>query len=444
MLSCSTYEIPLRPTWKALALLTAATLLASFLAARAIKIAVIEACANSNSLAKIQSALAMDPDNPELLANQGLIYYYNLEAMNPQAALQSLRRAVDLSPYRTTYWMALGSACELAQDLACADRAVERAQSLSPTTPRVQWWIANYYLRTNRVEAGLRAFRRILEMNQSYAPTVFRLALQAVDDPQEVFRQLFPSGSDPYEQAWFVDFLAEQGQVDLAYQLWSRVQARPGGRFDVNAAQPLLEGLISRGKVAEAWQVWLELERVGIVPKPSPANSDNLIYNGGFEQPPLNAGFDWYWRKAPFISTDVRDSEAYEGAACVRVDFTANSNEDFELLYQTVRLAPNQSYRLQAFLRTQDITSDSGPRLEVVDPECPKCLDVFSETTTGTTPWHAVLLDFAAGAQTRFVRIVVRRIRSRVFPTEITGTFWLDAVSLKSVQEASSAGGPQP
>jgi len=69
--------------------------------------------------------------------------------------------------------------------------------------------------------------------------------------------------------------------------------------------------------------------------------------------------------------------------------------------------------------------------LRVLDPDCPHCLDVTTETTVATTPWHTVSARFATGAETRFLRLSVWRPRSRSFPTEITGQFWLDAVSLK-------------
>jgi len=61
------------------------------------------------------------------------------------------------------------------------------------------------------------------------------------------------------------------------------------------------------------------------------------------------------------------------------------------------------------------------------------CLDVASETTVGTMPWHPLGLNFTAGPQTKVVRIALWRPRGRTFPNEIAGSFWLDAVSLKAV-----------
>jgi hypothetical protein len=90
-------------------------------------------------------------------------------------------------------------------------------------------------------------------------------------------------------------------------------------------------------------------------------------------------------------------------------------------------------------VRSEEITSDSGPRLRIVDPACSECLDVSTEATLGTTGWHQVRLSFTPGAQTEFVRLSVWRPRSRSFPAEISGQWWVDAVSLKALNSASQS-----
>ena len=65
--------------------------------------------------------------------------------------------------------------------------------------------------------------------------------------------------------------------------------------FPFSSAQPYLERLIDRGRIDEAVKVWQDLERLAIVHRPQSDEKDNLIFNGDFEQFPLNAGFDWRW-----------------------------------------------------------------------------------------------------------------------------------------------------
>jgi hypothetical protein len=161
----------------------------------------------------------------------------------------------------------------------------------------------------------------------------------------------------------------------------------------------------------------------------------NLVFNGGFEQPPLGAGFDWRSQPSPYVSVDFADASPYEGTYCLRVDFPVSENDEFEPVYQILPVAPNQAYTLAAYVRSGDITSDSGPRLRVMDPSCPSCLDASTATTVGTTPWHTVTLKFFAGPQTQAVRVSVWRPRSRTFPMDISGSFWLDAVSVRAERQ---------
>jgi hypothetical protein len=167
-----------------------------------------------------------------------------------------------------------------------------------------------------------------------------------------------------------------------------------------------------------------------VIPNSTDGETGNLVYNGRFNHLPLDAGFDWRDPNTQYVETDFQDPYGERDSTCLRVDYAAGKNLESEPVYEFVPVMPNHSYRLQADVRTDSVTSDSGPRLRVLDPVCPECLNVSTETTVGTTPWHQLTLDFTTGAQTRLVRLSVWRIRSRTFPMEISGSFWLDNVSI--------------
>jgi hypothetical protein len=171
---------------------------------------------------------------------------------------------------------------------------------------------------------------------------------------------------------------------------------------------------------------------VEVVPRPDSGERDNLIFNGSFERPPLNAGLDWRFGASPFLNIDFSDPAAYQGTRCLRLDFTVGRNETFVGPHQFVPVDPNHAYVLQAYVKTQNITSDSGPRLQAVDQGCPACMNFLSDSTVGTTPWHLLSLKVLTGPKTQLIDIVVLRLPSRSFPNEITGSFWIDSVSLKA------------
>ena len=126
-------------------------------------------------------------------------------------------------------------------------------------------------------------------------------------------------------------------------------------------------------------------------------------------------------------------SRPVAGGRVLRIDFTVAHNADDEPIFQIVPVAPGQTYVLKTYERSEGITSDSGPRLRVTDPQCPQCLDAVTDGATGTTPWREASVRFTAGA-TPVIRISVWRPRSRSFPMDISGRAWFDGIALQPIQ----------
>jgi tetratricopeptide (TPR) repeat protein len=367
--------------------------------------------------------LAWDADDPRLEDQLGQVY----KDTDPAEGLRHLRRATQLSPASRLYWSDLESACESSGDAQCADQARERLLQLCPMVPAYHWLVADSCLRTNRVDTALEQFRRLLQLDPTYAAPVWS-SLQTLQQPETVFQKVLAGIPDAELQVEYVDFLSDQGDNDAAYRIWRRV-VTDSPSFPFSSATPYLDRLIASSRIEEAVNVWQDLERLGIV---AVANQkDDLIFNGDFERAPLKAGFDWRTGPPTYLAVDFSAPGAYHGAHCLRVDFTVSRNDEFEPVYQFVPVLSGHDYRLEAFVRSEDITSDTGPCLRVSDTQPGGFADAVSETMVGTTPWHPVRLSFSTGPKTQAVRVSLWRPRSRAFPTEISGTAWLDAVSLR-------------
>jgi len=369
--------------------------------------------------------LALDADDPQLQDRAGEVY----KDIDPTESLRHLRRATQLSPDSRLYWSALEAACETRGDTRCVDQAGERLLQLCPMAPAYHWLAAQSCLRTNRLDIALEQFRRLLELDPTYAEDVWS-SLQTVQKPDLIFQKVLADNPHAAIKVGYVDFLSDQGDNDTAYRIW-RLVAADSRPFPFSSAAPYLERLIDLDRIEEAVNVWRDLERLGIIKTYKTNEKDNLVFNGDFEQPPLKAGFDWRAGPTTYLAVDFSAPGAYHGTHCLRVDFTVSRNDEYEPVYQIVPVLPRHRYTLVAFVRSQDITSDTGPCLRVSDIQPAGFPDAISETTVGTTPWHAVRLSFSTGPQTQAVRLSFWRPRGRVFPTEISGTSWLDAVSLK-------------
>jgi len=414
-------EISLRPRFRALIFVLAIGGGSLFLAAEASLVGIVS---SFETPAVGRRLLAWDGDDPQLQNRLGQAY----KDSDPTESLHHLRRATQLSPASRAYWSDLEVACESRGDVQCVNQAGERLLQLCPMVPFYHWLAAQSCLRTNQLDAALAQFRRLLELDSTYAPDAWG-SLQTVEKPEAVFQRVLAGNPDAPLKVGYVGFLSSQGDDDGAYRIW-RLVAADAPPFPFSSAAPYLERLISLGRIEEAVNVWQDLERLGIVKRSATNEKDNLVFNGDFEQSPLNAGFDWRTVPTTYLAVDFSAPGAYHGARCLRVDFTVSRNDEYGPVYQIVPVLPNHAYVLEAFVRSQDITSDTGPCLRVSDTQPAGFPDAISDTTVGTTPWHPLRLSFSTGPQTRAVRLSFWRPRSRVFPMEISGTSWLDAVSL--------------
>ncbi|MGA7925158.1 MAG: hypothetical protein WCA20_04070, partial [Candidatus Sulfotelmatobacter sp.] len=303
--------------------------------------------------------LAVDSDDPQLQYRLAQVY----KNIGSAESVRHLRRATELSPYSRFYWSRLGSACESLNNRQCADQARERLVQLCPMVPSYHYDAAQIDLRAHRLDAAVAQFRRLLELDPTFAGGIWS-SLRTVLGPDLVFQKMLADSTDTMTKVGYVDFLSDLGDNDSAFRIWRLAVANPRP-FPFSSAQPYLERLIGLGRIEEAASVWQDLEHLGIVRRPEEEEIDNLVFNGDFEHLPLNAGFDWRWSGMTYLSVDFSAPGAYHGAHCLRVDFTVKRNNDYEPVYQIVPVLPNDTYTLEAYVRSEDITSDTGPSLRV-------------------------------------------------------------------------------
>ncbi len=403
-------------------------MLALLLAAESVRIAWATRLGKSTRTEDLRRAVSLDPTNPDLHFRLGTAEVFNLEDPDTTDGIGQLQRATDLSPHQTRYWTALASACQFEGKINCAGNAISTALALSPMAPRVHWEAANYYLWANRQDLAFSQFRRLLELDPGYAGATFQASLGAASNPGFVYDNVLTSAASPKLKLAYVSFLSSHKYGDFAFQIWKQLAAGKTA-FSFSAADPYLEHLISAHKYQEALTVWNDLEDRGLVPQSGDKN--DLVFNGGFEHIPLNAGFDWRYHQESYVAVEFETHQALAGKGGLRLDFSDVGNHQAEPIYQLVPVKADQAYVLTARVRSTNIVSDSGPRLRVTDPACPKCLTASTSAIVGTTLWHQITLRFRTGPQTSAVRVSIWRARSLGYPTEILGTLLVDQVSLR-------------
>ena len=437
-------EIGLRTQAQAWIFLASLILAGSALVYFGGRTATADTLANSQNIECVKWAVKLDPSNPATHYRLGALRLFSWDKPDSFAAIHHLRRAVELSPNNGPYWLALAAAVESVGDASAAQNAIQYALDRRPMSPDYWWRAANYYLRAGQYESAWEHFRRVLQLSPSHADLVFRLCYRASSDPRVVAEKVLPSDALPALRLAYVDFLTSHRDYEDAFNVWQQIASKGlQTKITFPSAQPYIDRLIADNRPEEAMSVWDDLLKWRVILRPASVNPGDAVFNGTFEQAPLNAGFDWRTTPLPYVVTDLQSPGPLRGAKSARVDFTVKHNEEYEILFQFVPVEPRRAYRVQAMVRSESITSDSGPRMRVVDAASPARLETATAPVTGTTDWHPIELAFSTGSDTRLVRLAVWRARSRTFPLEISGRFWIGAVSMiasGSPGELASAG----
>jgi hypothetical protein len=386
---------------------------------------------DGTSAADLTLAIQLDPGNAEYHLRLARLALYSIANASPEQALEHLSHAAELSPRNVQVWLELSAAHGFQGDAGKAEAYLRRADRMAPYIPAIQWVVGNFVLLQGNSDEAFRHFRTTLDGTRQYDRILFRTAWKSSDDGAKILAELIPPKIGT--EFSYLYFLLGEDKLPESMAVWKLIAANPE-KFDAVRAATFLNRLLNARMPAEAAQVWSDLRDKGLIKPTYQPTAQNLIINGTFEDDLFNAGFDWRIGKVQNVETAVDGATSHSPSHSVRADFNGKANINFGHVYQYVRVEPNRKYRLQGYLKTEGITTDSGPRLRVVDAYDSARLLQFSESYTGTTPgWNQVTMEFQAGPTTEIVVVSLVRLASKKLDNQIAGTVWLDDVSLAPI-----------
>lgn len=424
-------EIPLRSGRRRALVLAAAGGIAIILALSAMRFGIAYTLADSTNISMVQKALWLDRSNPDIQHRLGVLY--NQENTAPLKAVPWLRLSVQSDARRASHWVDLAWTCLAIADQACAQEAFQRAIHSAPDRPHVELEVSNYMLVTGNPGEAVRHVARYMQLDPQHSGSVLGPYFRAFGDSQPLWVALGKERDGNALQMILLDYLAKTGRADQVPAYW-REFVHATSNFPMNETKELIEDLVNAKRYADAAQVWSDLQSHGLITH----DSRNLVFNGSFEHSSEVPAFDWYFPQYPYVKTALTTGTAHDGAHSLLVDYSVPDNTESTAAAELVPVHPNRSYSLSAYVHSDDVTSDSGPRLRVLDPECDRCVDADTANTIGITPWRRVAVTFTTGPQTKVVEVAVWRPRSRSFPMEISGRFWVDSVSLEPLSLAET------
>ena len=381
----------------------------------------------------LERAVKLDPGNAEFPMRLGSLYEYSPVDMQVGKAEEEFRRAAHLDPYDAQTWLDLSAALQFQGRSEEAEACRRRVDLMAPNLPAYQWPLANFYLLQGSTDEALRHFKLVLAGTSQYDTNVFTLAWKASGDAGKILQELIPERAQT--EFSYLNFLISQHRLDDAEPVWKRI-LDGGDEFSPKDASPYIDTLIDGHKPGQAYQVWTDLQHKGLIRSSSAPSGTNLIFDGDFEDEFLNFGFAWRIIPLEGVYAGVNSSIYHSPSHALMVQFSGKDNLQFEHVYQYVKVASGQAYHLQALMKTEGITTDSGPRLEVFDAYNPTVLDKLTDDLTGTTDaWTTVPLDFVTGPKTEMLVVRLKRLPSKKIDNLIAGRVWLDDVRLAPAQK---------
>ncbi len=372
--------------------------------------------------------------NAEAWDRLGETFAADFDNAEPQRAEQFYKQAVELDPYSARYWMDLAAVYEQQRDISSSKSAYQQAQQEYPISADVAWRFGNFLMRNGQESEGLEQIHRAVTIDAKLAHLAISLVWSFEPNVPLLLRTL-PRTRGLYVEA--LDFLAAKRHDDAALQMWKQIVAFPGeSNASLSISFPLIDELIASDRAADAQRVWKDALALAHWPIKESA-PDSMIWNGGFEEPMANGGLGWRFEQSSGDYISVDTDARHSGSQSLRVDFTGGVNLDFAGVWQFVPVAPGTTYDFHCFMQTRSISTESGMMFEIFDPN-DRQVNLHSTGLTGTNPWAPVDLRFTTGPQTHFLEIRLRRFPSRLFDNKLSGTVWVDDVTLTKTVAAQS------
>src|ERR1700720_388548 len=203
------------------ALVGVALTVAAYLAYFSVRTARANYYTDAQTLHGYERATQLDPDNARNWYLLGRYLQYSFEDSNPQRAISSYRKSLEIDPLATSTWLELAATYESEGNDVAARNAFLNAKKTYPLSAEVSWRYGNFLLRQGELEAAFAEIRRSVEADPGRAPEAFSRCLRVEPDANVILDRVLPAKSAIY-MAVMAD-LAQDSQIDNGLKVWSRI-----------------------------------------------------------------------------------------------------------------------------------------------------------------------------------------------------------------------------
>jgi len=320
----------------------------------------------------------------------------------------------------------LASIQESKEDLQAAEQSVRVALELAPGNLESHWQLGSLLLRRGNLANSLEEFRMASSGHAAYFREALKLVWSKSAENIDAVRAITPDS--PKDRLRLACFLLEQGRPLESATIFRQID-RDALLSDRESSQ-YLSGLIAAGHVTLARDLWC-----GLVRGNETLEASNLIWNGGFESDILLdfAQFDWSIQPSNYAQISIDSKTAHGGKRSLRVDFIGRETTRLEEeIKQLTLIRPGARYRLEYYVKTEQLVAPEGPRVVVSGMTSREWIAASDPAPAGSSDWQQQTLEFATSAPGVVLAIQRKPRFSYEEPTH--GTVWFDDFEIREIR----------
>lgn len=328
------------------------------------------------------------------------------------------KRALVQNPSFIPAWLGLA---ELRNDQGRKQESqaiLEYVDQLSVDISRWRWDKALLAYQLGRLDILSRDLSYIIEkIPGASRQSALKMAFSVWGDPQELLSRM-----GAQNVLYLFNYAVQTTQIDVALVFWPYIE-KMGVDANKNDVLTFLNALIVNKKIAIATPIWKKY-----------FNSHSLLYDGSFQEEPMNSAFGWHVSKPKGSTWRIESDKGKEKSRVMRLHFSGTENLAFAHLSQIIPLASGKKYSLTGWLKTEKLTTDQRPYLEIVGYQC-TIPPAKTEMIAKSQPWTPFTLTINVPEGCEAVQLRVRRDPSNHLDNLLAGDLWLRDLELQDTGE---------
>lgn len=366
------------------------------------------------------------PDDPKAHFVSAVLHEKTFMPEDQPVSLAEFEKAVILAPHNYIYWYELGRARERSGDQAGAEKALKRAQELSPNNAQVRWTLGNNLLRQGRSDEAFAEIRAAVASDSKFTNPAAAMAWQIFDGDMEMVRRIIGDSADL--NAALVGILVSQKRLDEAYSIWTTLPADAKKGAHKEVAKGLYLQLIEAKKYRTAAAIF-----TGALAENGEAATVGALIDGGFEgnlKPQDAALFEWHVAEGHKPQIGVDTTQKHSGERSLVLVFNSPDGKDFRNVSQIVAVEPGRSYQLEFFYKT-DLNTDKTLRWEIVATADHNII-ASSDAIAANSEWASKRITFTVPESADAITIRLARAGCAAGLCPISGRVWFDDLRLSA------------